>query len=97
MYRVLHKFRDLQDKNYIYNEGDIYPRKGLRPGAERIEELESGKNRRNISLIEYIPEDIEDEEAAEVSESTEIKPKTTKRKGCVKNAESNTDGDMQGD
>lgn len=51
MYKVLVYFEDLQDKGRPYNVGDIYPRKGLKPTADRIEELASGKNLRGIPLI----------------------------------------------
>ena len=51
MYKVLVYFEDLQDKGRPYNVGDAYPRKGLKPTADRIEELASGKNLRGIPLI----------------------------------------------
>ncbi|MBR4627786.1 MAG: hypothetical protein IKO47_08825 [Ruminococcus sp.] len=51
MYRVIVYFEDLQDKSRPYNAGDVYPRKGLRPSAERIEELATDKNIRGIPLI----------------------------------------------
>lgn len=51
MYKVIVYFEDLQDKNYPYKVGDTYPRKGLKPTHERIEELASGKNIRGIPLI----------------------------------------------
>lgn len=51
MYKVIVYFEDLQDKNYPYNKGDMYPRKGLKPSAERIEELATAKNLRGIPLI----------------------------------------------
>lgn len=51
MYKAIVYFEDLQDKNRPYNVGDIYPRKGLKPTAERIEELATEKNIRGIPLI----------------------------------------------
>jgi len=51
MYKVIVYFEDLQDKNRPYNIGDTYPRKGLKPSDERIEELATGKNIRGIPLI----------------------------------------------
>lgn len=51
MYKVIVYFEDLQDKSYAYSVGDTYPRKGLKPTAERIEELATDKNIRGIPLI----------------------------------------------
>lgn len=66
MYKVLKSFTDLQDNNFKYNEGDVYPRKGYTPTPERITALESGKNKRNTVLIEEIPEI--DEKQPEIEE-----------------------------
>lgn len=60
MYRVIKRFKDLQDDNYIYNAGDTYPREGMTPGKRRIKELESDKNRRGTPLIEEVAEDDAD-------------------------------------
>ena len=51
MYKVIVYFEDLQDKNHPYKVGDTYPRKGLKPSAERINELATNKNIRGIPLI----------------------------------------------
>lgn len=51
MYVVIHTFVDLQDNDYAYNEGDIYPRDGLKVSKERIDELKSDKNRQGKPLI----------------------------------------------
>ena len=51
MYKVIRYFTDLQDDDYIYREGDTYPRKGLKPTADRINELASDKNKRGLPLI----------------------------------------------
>lgn len=51
MYKVIRYFTDLQDDDYIYREGDTYPRKGLKPTADRINELASEKNKRGLPLI----------------------------------------------
>ena len=56
MYRVVHKFYDLQDNNHAYSVGDTFPRNGVEAGAERIAELESDKNRLGVPLIEEIAE-----------------------------------------
>lgn len=67
MYKVIVYFEDLQDKNHQYNEGDTYPRKGLKPTAKRIEELATDKNIRGIPLIKA----VEEETKAEVKEKAD--------------------------
>lgn len=67
MYKVIKDFFDLQDaketKNGpIYTEykvGDTYPRKGLKPSAERIAELAGSDNKQHTPLIEKIEEKAE--------------------------------------
>lgn len=54
MYKVLAYFTDLQDNNYPYNEGDIFPRDGLSVSENRLQELSSTRNRRKIKLIELV-------------------------------------------
>lgn len=56
MYKVILYFEDLQDKNHPYNVGDTYPRKGIKPTAERIEELATDKNIRKTPLIKAVEE-----------------------------------------
>lgn len=51
MYTVLVRFADLQDNGFVYNVGDTYPRKGLEPTADRIDELASNRNKRGLTLI----------------------------------------------
>ena len=52
MYKVIKFFADLQDNNYPYNVGDIYPRKGLKVADERITELLGKDNKQGQPLIE---------------------------------------------
>lgn len=54
-YTIIHRFRDLQDGNHIYNVGDKYPRKG-RSKKERIDELLSNENKIGVPLIEEVGE-----------------------------------------
>ena len=54
MYRVVHKFYDLQDNNHAYSVWDIFPHNGVEVNAERIAELASDKNRLGVPLIEEI-------------------------------------------
>lgn len=54
---VYAKFKDLQDNNYIYKKGDVYPREGLEPTKERIKELSSKKNKIGEVLIKKVNEE----------------------------------------
>lgn len=56
MYTVLVRFADLQDNGFVYNAGDTYPRKGLEPTADRINELASDRNKRGLTLIKKAEE-----------------------------------------
>ena len=56
MYKVIHRFIDLQDNNHAYSVGDTFPHNGVEVDAERIAELASDKNRLGIPLIEEIAE-----------------------------------------
>ena len=56
MYRVLMRFCDLQDNNYVYSVGDTFPHNGVEVDAERIAELASVKNRLGVPLIKEIVE-----------------------------------------
>lgn len=53
-YKVLRFFNDLQDENYYYETGSTYPRDGLTPSQERIDELAGANNKQGIPLIEEI-------------------------------------------
>lgn len=54
MYKVIKKFRDMQDGLYAYSVGDTFPHNGVEVDAERIAELASAKNRLGVPLIEEI-------------------------------------------
>lgn len=56
MYKVIKYFEDLKDNRHAYNEGDIYPRKGLKASKARLTELASDKNKRGIPLIVKVEE-----------------------------------------
>lgn len=45
---------DLQDNNYKYKQGDIYPREGLEVSEERIKELSTIKNKLGEVLIQKV-------------------------------------------
>ena len=56
-YIVVYKvFKDLKDNEYIYKEGDTYPREGSKPSKKRIEELLSTKNKIGEPLIAKVEE-----------------------------------------
>lgn len=52
-YRVIERFRDLQDGEHIYEVGDKYPRNG-RAKKERAEELSTKQNKLGKPLIEEV-------------------------------------------
>lgn len=54
MYKVIKFFTDLQDNNFPYYEGDVYPRKGAEPTAERIAELSGKDNKQGAPLIKKV-------------------------------------------
>lgn len=56
MYKVIAYFEDLQDNNYPYNVGDIFPRENKTATKERIKELATTQNRRKIPLIKKVEE-----------------------------------------
>ena len=57
MYKVIYKFADLDDNDYIYNIGDEYPRKGYEPSEKRVAELSGNKNLIGKPLIEKVKQD----------------------------------------
>ena len=73
MYKVISNFTDLKDGNRHYKVGEIYPRDGYTPTAERIEYLLSNKTKRKSPVIEEVveTEEVESEDAE--------KPKRTRR------------------
>lgn len=56
MYKVIKNFVDLQDNNYPYKAGDVFPRKGLEVKPERITELAGSENKQGTPLIELVDE-----------------------------------------
>ena len=60
MYRVIKYFTDLQDNDYEYNVGDIYPHNKKKVSASRIKELSTDKNRQGVPLIEKVEEPTEE-------------------------------------
>ncbi|MBP5434054.1 hypothetical protein [Ruminococcus sp.] len=74
----------MQDNNYSYNVGDIFPRSGYDVSKERIAELAGSDNLRGRAVIEIIPDEV-------TEETVEEKPR--KKKGRGKNADSDMSED----
>lgn len=51
---IYERFKDLEDNDYIYKKGEIYPREGLEPTKERIKELSTKKNKIGEILIKKV-------------------------------------------
>ncbi|MGW7832379.1 Rho termination factor N-terminal domain-containing protein [Staphylococcus xylosus] len=73
-YEVIKYFTDLQDNDYEYNVGDIFPRKRLRVTDERLRELSTDENRQRVPLIKPIAE-AKDFSSMKVSELKEVAKK----------------------
>ena len=84
MYKAIEHFTDMQDNNYSYNVGDIFPRSGYDVSKERIAELAGSDNLRGRAVIEIIPDEV-------TEETVEEKPR--KKKGRGKNANSDMSED----
>lgn len=57
MYEVIHYFTDLQDNEYPYNVGDIFPHDGLEVSKERLKELSTSNNLQRKPLIKLIEDE----------------------------------------
>lgn len=58
MYEVINYFTDLQDNEYPYNVGDIFPRDGLVVSEERLKELSGRNNRQHKPLIKLVEDEL---------------------------------------
>ena len=56
MYKVINFFKDGQDNGHSYKVGDVYPRAGLKPSAERVKALLSKNNKRGVPMIVEVEE-----------------------------------------
>lgn len=74
MYKVIRRFRDLQDGQHVYQVGDEYPRKFLVVKKERIEELLSSNNKMHTPLIK----EVKSESVVDEQPVVEAKPKAKK-------------------
>lgn len=86
MYKVIKFFTDLQDNDYAYGVGDIFPRQGMDVTLDRLSELASDKNKQGEPLIKFIddgkPVEVVEEVKEEVEEVEEEpkKPKKSSKK-----------------
>ena len=60
-YTVLRHFTDLQDDNFHYVDGAVYPRHGYTPSEERIKELSGNNNKQGVPLIKAVKEKAADD------------------------------------
>jgi len=86
MYKVLKAFTDLQDDNYVYLAGDVYPREGVLIKQDRLDALASKDNVRGEALIELVEEETAAKKAQEASETAEIQPVKEEKKVVDKKA-----------
>ena len=87
MYRAIEYFTDLQDDNYAYNIGDVYPREGVVVSEDRLKELSSADNKRGRALIELVQstaQNTSEEEPAEKSVEAEEEPAEKPKKKSKK-------------
>ena len=77
MYKAIKSFRDLQDNNYRYHVGDIFPHKGAKVSDERIAELSTSSNRRGEPVIVEV---LEEAPVETVIVNKEIKEKPAPKK-----------------
>lgn len=95
-YRVIEEFCDMQDHDYKYSVGDVYPRRGMTLDKNRAELLSTDHNKLGRPLIkleaagEVVSKEIPKEDAPMPKEDTqEVKtdvnpPKTTRAKRSTK-------------
>lgn len=62
MYIVIRDFCDLQDGNFLYREGDEFPRHGFKVSKERLSELSSTANVTHSALIREVVDPVPVEE-----------------------------------
>ena len=78
MYKVIKFFTDLQDNNFPYKAGDIFPRPALKVSKERLAELSSSENKQGEPLIMLIEAPKAEAPKAAAPQKTTAK-KTTKK------------------
>lgn len=76
MYEVIHFFTDLQDNEFPYNPGDIFPRDGMEVSEARLTELSGSNNKQHKPLIKKV--ETEEDSQYEPLPFPEETPKHTK-------------------
>lgn len=77
MYIVLNEFHDLEDNNYEYKIGKIFPYDGKEISEDRLKELSSTKNKMGIKLIKNVLlKDLDENQLVEYSEILGINVKS---------------------
>ena len=75
MYRVVHSFFDMEDKNkHVYRVNDIFPHDGRKIAKKRLEELSSTKNKIGEILIELVDENVLNNELTGLENNDENNP-----------------------
>lgn len=87
-YRVIKHFVDLQDNNYSYDVGDVFPHTGMVVESSRLAELSGSYNKQRQPLIAYEddPEEISEmtkKELIEYAEKNGIDLKDAKTKAHI--------------
>ena len=80
MFIVINAFLDLQDAEHLYEVGDAYPREGIEPSEERINELLGSDNLQGqpmIKAVKTVPIDKKPEGVAESESSKEDAEETS--------------------
>lgn len=82
MYKVIKFFVDLEDNNFPYNVGDVFPRNGKEVSENRLKELAGKDNKQGQPLIKLI-----DEPKAEAPAKPAEKKPAAKKPAAKKTAE----------
>lgn len=81
LYKVITRFKDADDDNYLYEVGDLYPREGYYPTDKRIDELSTTNNRRNVVGIKPIMlNELKVSELKDIAEQLEIEQYSSMKK-----------------
>lgn len=68
MYIVVNKFKDLEDNEYLYDVGKVYPHEKKDVKEERIKELSTKKNKLKKVLIKEVDiSDLDQDQLCEVA------------------------------
>lgn len=106
-YKVIHKFIDLQDSDYLYRAGDKYPRPGINVKQSRIDELASNRNKAGEPLIasdepektadftQYMNEPIHEYTKTEINRTSTSDLRVIATEQGVENAEELTGAELK--